>query len=147
MEPEEDISPDQDHPSLSQDGYEECMPNLHEDVDSEVEDVLHDDLATTPGLREQSTSKRTSTKPASATSNGPGQGTGGEECVTTHICPICSKTLQTDNRGLNAHIDFCLSKGAIREAQATASGNTSTRKLKPAASTLQSWNKRAKKRK
>lgn len=37
------------------------------------------------------------------------------------ICPICTKTLQTDNRGLNEHIDFCLSKGAIREAQAMAS--------------------------
>ncbi|KAJ3556244.1 hypothetical protein NM688_g2131 [Phlebia brevispora] len=36
-------------------------------------------------------------------------------------CPICSKTMETDNRGLNEHIDFCLSKGAIREAQAMAS--------------------------
>ena len=36
-------------------------------------------------------------------------------------CPICSKSIDTDNRGLNEHIDFCLSKGAIREAQASAS--------------------------
>ena len=123
------------------------MPNSHEDVDPEVEDVLHDDRAITPDLRERSTSKRASMKPASAMSNGPGSGIEGEECVTTHICPICSKTLQTDNQGLNAHIDFCLSKGAIREAQATASGNTSTCKHKPAANTLRSWTKRAKKRK
>lgn len=36
-------------------------------------------------------------------------------------CPICDKTMETDNRGLNAHIDFCLSKGAIMEAQTSAS--------------------------
>ncbi|KAF9241588.1 IMS-domain-containing protein [Melanogaster broomeanus] len=38
-----------------------------------------------------------------------------------HICPICSKQLATDNQGLNTHIDFCLSKGAILEAQVEAS--------------------------
>ncbi|RDB24727.1 DNA polymerase kappa [Hypsizygus marmoreus] len=41
--------------------------------------------------------------------------------LETHDCPICGKTLQTDNQGLNTHIDFCLSRGAIREAQAEAS--------------------------
>lgn len=35
-----------------------------------------------------------------------------------HICPICSKMLQVDNSGLNEHIDWCLSKGAILEASA-----------------------------
>lgn len=38
-----------------------------------------------------------------------------------HICPICSKTLQTDNAGLNAHVDWCLSRSAILEASASAS--------------------------
>ncbi|PFH53760.1 hypothetical protein AMATHDRAFT_991 [Amanita thiersii Skay4041] len=33
-------------------------------------------------------------------------------------CPICGRTLMTDNQGLNAHVDFCLSRTAIREAQA-----------------------------
>ncbi|KAH7916561.1 IMS-domain-containing protein [Hygrophoropsis aurantiaca] len=33
-----------------------------------------------------------------------------------HVCPICGKRLDTDNQGLNAHIDFCLSKGVIMEA-------------------------------
>ena len=33
-------------------------------------------------------------------------------------CPVCNKTIYTDNQGLNAHIDFCLSRSAIREAQA-----------------------------
>ncbi|KAI0705092.1 hypothetical protein C8T65DRAFT_653194, partial [Cerioporus squamosus] len=32
-------------------------------------------------------------------------------------CPICGKMLETDNQGLNEHIDFCLSKQAIKEAQ------------------------------
>lgn len=31
-------------------------------------------------------------------------------------CPICARTIETDNGDLNAHIDFCLSKSAIREA-------------------------------
>ncbi|PCH43374.1 IMS-domain-containing protein [Wolfiporia cocos MD-104 SS10] len=38
-----------------------------------------------------------------------------------HTCPICGRSMCTDNQGLNAHIDFCLSKSAIREAQAAAS--------------------------
>lgn len=35
-------------------------------------------------------------------------------------CPICKKKLKTDNKGLNAHIDFCLSKSVIMEAQSAA---------------------------
>lgn len=35
-------------------------------------------------------------------------------------CPICTKALETDNQGLNAHIDFCLSRGAIMAAQTKA---------------------------
>ena len=31
-------------------------------------------------------------------------------------CPICGKSIVTDNAGLNQHIDFCLSKSAIMEA-------------------------------
>lgn len=49
--------------------------------------------------------------------------------ITTeqHICPICTKTLQTDNAGLNAHIDWCLSRSAILEASASGSGSTSSK--------------------
>ena len=36
------------------------------------------------------------------------------------VCPICSRELKTDNSGLNAHIDFCLSRGAIMEASAAS---------------------------
>ncbi|TRM69516.1 hypothetical protein BD626DRAFT_13382 [Schizophyllum amplum] len=41
-----------------------------------------------------------------------------------HDCPICSKTLQTDNDGLNQHIDWCLSRGAILNAQRQSSRST-----------------------
>lgn len=39
----------------------------------------------------------------------------------SHDCPVCGKTLATDNQGINSHIDFCLSREAIREAQVEAS--------------------------
>ncbi|KAL5524065.1 hypothetical protein ACEPAG_8238 [Sanghuangporus baumii] len=39
----------------------------------------------------------------------------------TQSCPICSKQLDArDNQAVNAHIDFCLSKDAIKEASASA---------------------------
>lgn len=41
----------------------------------------------------------------------------------TLMCPICSKHLMTDNAGLNAHIDFCLSKGEIWKASAEGAGD------------------------
>ncbi|KAH8119422.1 DNA/RNA polymerase [Phellopilus nigrolimitatus] len=36
------------------------------------------------------------------------------------VCPVCSRVLETDNIGLNTHIDFCLSRGAIITASSTA---------------------------
>lgn len=39
-------------------------------------------------------------------------------------CPICGKLLETDNKGLNAHIDFCLSRNVIMEAQTEAQSST-----------------------
>jgi len=45
---------------------------------------------------------------------------GHDEAVYYQTCPICGKSMQTDNQGLNAHIDFCLSRQAIKEAQASA---------------------------
>ena len=48
--------------------------------------------------------------------------------AVTHDCPVCSKTLETDNEGLNAHIDFCLSRGAIMEAQVEASQSLASTK-------------------
>ena len=43
------------------------------------------------------------------------------EHAEVHQCPVCGKTLETDNQGLNTHVDFCLSRGAILEAQVAAS--------------------------
>ncbi|KAG5647040.1 hypothetical protein DXG03_001410 [Asterophora parasitica] len=43
--------------------------------------------------------------------------------IETQNCPVCGKALRTDNQGLNSHIDFCLSRGAIREAHGEA-GNS-----------------------
>lgn len=34
--------------------------------------------------------------------------------VGFHVCPICSKEFHVDNAGLNAHVDYCLSKDTIR---------------------------------
>lgn len=39
-----------------------------------------------------------------------------QRSVTTLTCPVCSRELETDNAGLNEHIDFCLSRGAIMAA-------------------------------
>ncbi|KAF7361929.1 IMS-domain-containing protein [Mycena venus] len=39
----------------------------------------------------------------------------------THTCPVCQKQVPTENDAFNAHLDACLSRGAIREAQAEAS--------------------------
>lgn len=36
------------------------------------------------------------------------------------VCPLCSRRLNTDNVGLNEHIDFCLSRSAIMEASSSA---------------------------
>ncbi|KAF9452745.1 IMS-domain-containing protein [Macrolepiota fuliginosa MF-IS2] len=40
------------------------------------------------------------------------------------VCPICSRTLVTDNQGLNAHVDFCLSRSAIQEARSNGGGTS-----------------------
>ncbi|KAG8968396.1 hypothetical protein FRC03_007593 [Tulasnella sp. 419] len=41
--------------------------------------------------------------------------------VEKQECPICSRVLETDNAGLNEHIDFCLSRGEIKRASAQGS--------------------------
>jgi DNA polymerase kappa len=39
------------------------------------------------------------------------------------LCPICGKELHVDNAGLNAHVDYCLSRGTIRTMQAAAAAH------------------------
>lgn len=65
---------------------------------------------------------------------------GGNEA---QVCPICSQTLTTDNQGLNAHIDFCLSRSAIQEARGGGTGDGRLQKavsMKPSStSTTKGW--------
>ena len=68
-----------------------------------------------------------------------------EEEKEDHICPICSKTLRTDNAGLNAHVDYCLSRAAIFEA--TTSSRTKQKPVSKAKPNLVSSAKPASKSK
>ncbi|TFY61207.1 hypothetical protein EVJ58_g4658 [Rhodofomes roseus] len=61
-----------------------------------------------PGHRSRSPSRQARSNPTASE-------------FSTQTCPICAKTMVTDNDGLNAHVDFCLSKEAIQEAQAASS--------------------------
>lgn len=49
-----------------------------------------------------------------------------ESTRPTQACPICDKKVVMDNADFNAHIDFCLSRGAIMQAQKEASRPAST---------------------
>ncbi|KAF8813855.1 DNA/RNA polymerase [Phlegmacium glaucopus] len=125
---------------------EEAMPGFHEDdeadlgmEDDEPEEIIEQDV---PISRPVSTAHRpppfVSDDQASSSKQPP---TGPREIhdidmrkplskreTATHNCPVCSKTLETDNEGLNAHIDFCLSRGAIMEAQVEASQSSKSSK-------------------
>jgi DNA polymerase kappa len=50
-------------------------------------------------------------------------------------CPVCGKLLKTNNQALNSHIDFCLSRGAIMDAQANAKAKSPKKGFK-------SWEKK-----
>ena len=115
---------------------EEAMPGFHEDDETdlgmendEADEIEQDVLISRP----VSTVNRLPNGQASSSKQPPT--TGPREIhevdmrmpllkpeTATHDCPVCGKTLlDTDNEGLNAHIDFCLSRGAIMEAQVEAS--------------------------
>ncbi|KAF7793927.1 hypothetical protein EIP86_005049 [Pleurotus ostreatoroseus] len=138
---------DEEQPTrLTQDGYEDAMPGYHEEEDdgqiNDVDSALRneDDTQSGAGVEQDTnivdpSSRQANKEPTSAPSanskpfssakpsSSAKRSRSGSVMDGSHemTCPICSKTLQTDNRGLNEHIDFCLSKGAIREAQAMAS--------------------------
>ena len=120
-------------------GMEEAMPGFHEDdetdlgMENDEADEIEQDV---PISRSVSAVNR----PPTSVSNGQASSskrpplTGPREIhevdtrstplkreTSTHDCPVCGRTLETDNEGLNAHIDFCLSRGAIMEAQVEAS--------------------------
>lgn len=53
--------------------------------------------------------------------NNPADTADEEEGVQMQMCPICTRELGVDNAGLNAHVDWCLSKGVIMEATSNRS--------------------------
>ncbi|KAJ3007023.1 hypothetical protein NUW54_g1544 [Trametes sanguinea] len=145
----EGIADDEDHEHslrLSQDGFAMSMPGYDEDIEGELVDVSADHGADVeslpsrhPSVKPSSSSGPSSrslvTKPSSnkdyplprsaSPPSMPGSlvlndGTPLGTSSSALECPICSRVLETDNDGLNAHIDFCLSKQAIREAQAAS---------------------------
>jgi DNA polymerase kappa len=121
-------------------GMEEAMPGFHEEdetdlgmMENDEADEIEQDL---PISRPVSAVNHlpTSVSNGQASSSKQPPPTGTREThemdtrkplskreTATHDCPVCGKTLETDNEGLNAHIDFCLSRGAIMEAQVEAS--------------------------
>ncbi|KAG6375358.1 hypothetical protein JVT61DRAFT_2913 [Boletus reticuloceps] len=113
-------------------GEDDSMPGFYEEEELESDHLGHDDhtMEGSDDAPSKSYSKPRSgisAKPPSRVSfkdatEASGSSPGQERVAPMHhTCPICSKELKTDNQGFNAHIDFCLSKGAILEAQAEAS--------------------------
>lgn len=102
-------------------GEEDSMPQFFAE-DSEEEDLEHDDQTVKGSDETQLPKPHSKSRSAVGVRHSPTKASGSSLADQEHhTCPICSKQLKTDNQGLNAHIDFCLSKGAILEAQAEAS--------------------------
>lgn len=111
---------------------------------SSAEPMASQEMATVSRLHVKqapATKSTTSNKPTMSFTNKPitssnksvTKGNGDVKKTTAteqHLCPICSKTIQTDNAGLNAHIDWCLSRSAILEASAAASSSTGSKQMK-----------------
>lgn len=138
-------------PTLSQDGFAVTMPGY--DDDAEGDPLAHTESLDAEADAEDSSghARSTSVKPKSSStppflippqdkassskvSHPPRASPAKHNAPADDLepplleCPICGRMLDTDNQGLNEHIDFCLSKQAIKEAQ-TASLN-----LKPSSS-------------
>ncbi|EJD02943.1 DNA/RNA polymerase [Fomitiporia mediterranea MF3/22] len=71
------------------------------------------------GLNASDANRAASAQPSSSSRDAPATVSPGQRHEAV-MCPICSRELETDNSGLNAHIDFCLSRRAIMEASAAA---------------------------
>lgn len=138
---------DDPHARVLHQPMEDAMPGFHEEEDmplsqAEVEDGedLESELVESPAQPVESSRRAPVSAPSrmasskasaadslekkrddssSSTSRKPTSACRDESEPTEGLtCPICQKMLATDNQGLNAHIDFCLSKSAIAEAQA-----------------------------
>lgn len=111
------------------------MPGFHEE--EEDENVVVDDIevdasevplasrprppASEPARSSQETVK-VSFKPRSAVNR---KAPNPPSSKVSQDCPICGKTIVTDNQGMNDHVDFCLSRGVILQAQSEASVGSS----------------------
>lgn len=152
-------------PRLSQDGFAITMPGFDDDAEGDAlvhPDGLTADVeaaehlpararslslkpksASVPPARRSPSLKPSSSKtthpPAFSSRRSPtpsGEHDGDQAPPSFLECPICGRMLETDNQGLNEHIDFCLSKQAIKEAQTaslkpSSSGHTSAQGKKP----------------
>ncbi|KAG2079291.1 IMS-domain-containing protein [Suillus decipiens] len=119
----------------------ESMPGFYEEEDAEGqgfdapddEEQTHLSYDLNPPRHERRTRPpvsapgpsrtRSSDSPFSATTSKPMSARQGDR-VRHQDCPICGKLLETDNKELNAHIDFCLSRNVIMEAQTEAESIT-----------------------
>jgi len=122
-------------------GMEEAMPGFHEDdetdlgmMENDEDDEIEQDVSISRPVSAVNRLPTSVSNGQASSSKQPPPPTGPRETherdtrrplskreTPTHDCPVCGKTLETDNEGLNAHIDFCLSRGAIMEAQVEAS--------------------------
>ena len=90
--------------------------------ESRVFDIAKASTSSARNARTYAKPRSTSTaiqSTSSTSSSGPVRNSTSESLT----CPVCEKDLQTDNEGLNSHIDFCLSRRAIRQAHAEASSS------------------------
>lgn len=121
-------------------GMEEAMPGFHEDdetdlgmEDDEPDEIIEQNVSISrPVSVVHRPPPSVSNDQASSSKQPPHRGRReiheidtrkplSKRETATHDCPVCGRTLETDNEGLNAHVDFCLSRGAIMEAQVEAS--------------------------
>ncbi|KAJ7703238.1 hypothetical protein B0H17DRAFT_96698 [Mycena rosella] len=58
-----------------------------------------------------------------------------------HICPVCEKKVAIENDAFNTHLDSCLSREAIREAQAESSASAESRTSPKQGDIWERWTK------
>ncbi|KAF9051079.1 IMS-domain-containing protein [Hymenopellis radicata] len=115
--------------------WEETMPGFHENDDSDMPEDQARTEETPPATRPPNSEPtrpsqeavKVSIKPRSAVQR---KAPAAASIKTSQDCPICGKTMLTDNQGLNDHIDFCLSRGVILQAQSEASVESRSHKPK-----------------
>ncbi|KIY74363.1 IMS-domain-containing protein [Cylindrobasidium torrendii FP15055 ss-10] len=95
---------------------QEAMPGFHEDNDADMVEYPEDDDGAVDEdvFTPASPSKKPKSKAHSSRTSKPA-------LLAEQECPICGKTMEVDNQGLNDHIDFCLSRDVILQAQTEAS--------------------------